>query len=226
MGALRRGKVGVRLVVALSVVGLAACSMSTGASAPTSSAVVSSSSSGLAGDGSVGGDSGESSATASASSSVRVVAPKPPTSSVAVQQRDGVCPWIATQTAADLEGNRIGQVIVSRRGSVVLGCEFHFDTNWGPDRVTLRITATSYGDSVAARNAMIRLGLAGRNASGQPSIAPGVDGIRYQTELDASDATPDWAFSFAKGRTVVTVKTDQDRSTNAYNIGLALLSEF
>jgi hypothetical protein len=137
---------------------------------------------------------------------------------------DGPCPWIPTQQAADLEGNRIGQVEVSSAAGRVTGCVFHFDTNWGADHIVMSITRTEYADDTAARNAMIRLGSAGSNAAGQPGLAPGVDGIRYQTTFYAPDGASDWAFSFAKGKQVVTVKTNQDDvSANAYNVAVAIV---
>ena len=90
----------------------------------------------------------------------------------------------------------------------------------------MSISVEQFADATMAYNAMVRLGEAGGNASGQPKIAPGVDGIRYQTSFYPPDGTSDWAFSFAKGSRVVTIKTDQTTSAYAYNVGVSIVSKF
>ena len=143
----------------------------------------------------------------------------PSTVSGVTGEADQACPWIATNTAAALEGNLIGRVVTTRKNGLVVACTFHFDTNWGPDRVTLQITSTTYSDPETARNAMIRLGEAGDQPAGEPNLIPRVDGIRYQTAFYPPDGSRDWACSFAKDNAVVTVKTDQTNTSNdAYGI--------
>jgi hypothetical protein len=136
------------------------------------------------------------------------------------------CPWIDRQTAADLEGNRIGKVLVTTRGGAPVRCEFHFDTAWGADRIVMEIAVQRYSDPTAARNAMIRLSRVNPGAIGERDFAPGVDGVRYRTPFYPPDAGTDWAFSFAAGITVVTVRTDQTASDPAHNVAAEIVGRF
>lgn len=94
----------------------------------------------------------------------------------------------------------------------------------------MEITATHYPNTNSARNAMITHATksAGPHGEvdGQPAIRPGVDGVRFQTSFYPPDGNTDWAFSFAENATLVTIKTDQQGSAYAYNVGLEIVDEF
>lgn len=142
-----------------------------------------------------------------------------------VTRRDGVCPFIGTQDAADREGNRIGRVVVLRQRSHVVGCEFYFDPNWGYPRMTMRISSARYHSTSAAYTAMVRTGT--RAAIGVHDLVPGVDAVLYQTRFYAPDGDHDWACTFAKGTTVVTVVTDQtNTSEDARSVASAIAPRF
>ncbi|MCL2780334.1 MAG: hypothetical protein FWD74_02375 [Actinomycetia bacterium] len=160
-----------------------------------------------------------------------VPAPSPPPTTAInlgpTRSADGDCPFIDTQTAADLEGNRIGRVVVlSQRGKPV-GCQFHFDTNWGPPRMTMQILAKTFHTETDAYNAMVHAG--GPNAIGVRNLIPGVDAVLYQTTFYEPDGDQDWACAFAKGVRMVTVKTDQSVSSgyqDARNVAAAIAPKF
>jgi hypothetical protein len=82
-------------------------------------------------------------------------------------------------------------------------------------------------DALTAHNAMVRIAEKGSQPIGIPSLAPGTEGILYRTSFYPPDGDRDWACIFRKGRTVVTVKTDQnDTSFNAEQIGIAVSATF
>jgi len=101
-------------------------------------------------------------------------------------------------------------------------CRFYFDTAWGAPRMTLQTTTKVYPDANTARNAMIKTGEAGGNVDGEPGLAPGVDGVVFQTSFYPPDGAKDWACAFAKGDIVVTVNTDQTQSS-FYALSIAKL---
>lgn len=134
------------------------------------------------------------------------------------------CPYIDIPTAQDLEGNRIADHWVLRAGGKVVGCRFQFWTN---DHAVLEITSERFHTPTDAYNAMVRTGQRGHNIEGAKNLVPGVDGVLYQTTFYAPDGNNDWACTFAKGPVVVTVKTDQDNtSQNARNLATAIASRF
>ena len=142
-----------------------------------------------------------------------------------VARQDGPCPFIGTQDAADLEGNRIGRVVVVRQRGTAVGCEFYFDPNWGYPRMTMRISSTRYHSGQAAYTAMVRAAPPG--AIGVRDLVPGVDAVLYRTRFYAPDGDHDWACTFAEGTTVVTVVTDQtNTSEDARNVAAAVAPRF
>jgi hypothetical protein len=135
------------------------------------------------------------------------------------------CPYVDTDAAADAEGNRIGTVSVLTVRGKPMGCRFRFA--YADNHYTLEITSARYADPTAAYNAMVQRGRAGGQVTGVPGLAPGVDAVLYRTPFYPPDGGRDWACTFAKGSTMVTVKTDQnDTSRDAENVARLIVSRF
>ena len=134
------------------------------------------------------------------------------------------CPYIDTQTAANLEGNRIYRTATST-GAGPVTCRFYF---WCCDfHATLEIQPVTYPSADAAYNAMVLAGKRGTNVTGVPGLIPGVDAVLYQTPFYGRDDGRDWAAAFAKGTTMVIVRTDQtDVSYNARRIAATIAPRF
>jgi hypothetical protein len=136
----------------------------------------------------------------------------------------GDCPYLDVPTAQDEEGNRIGSTVVLKAGGRVVGCRFSY---YYDNHVVLEITSVRFRSATFAYNAMVRLGQAGSHQIPVRGLAPGVDGVLYQTTFNPPDGNLDWACSFATGDTVVTVKTDQKNvSFNARNIAMTIAPKF
>jgi hypothetical protein len=133
------------------------------------------------------------------------VPPAPPDAPLPAGYRDAECPYLDRQTAQDLEGNRISRVAVGPAHPV--SCRFYF---WCCDyHATLDIAPTIFPNADAAYNAMVRTGQSGGNVQPAADLAPGVDGVLYQSLFYGPDGAKDWACAFAAGRTMVVVRTDQ-----------------
>ena len=151
------------------------------------------------------------------------VSPAPPGAALPAGYRDAECPYLPRQTAENLEGNRISRVAVSLTHPV--GCRFYF---WCCDfHATLEITPTLFPTPDAAYNAMVRTGESGRNVQPAAGLAPGVDGVLYQTQFYGPDGARDWACALAVGRTLVVLRTDQSRvSLDARRVAQAIAGRF
>ena len=58
-------------------------------------------------------------------------------------------------------------------------------------------------------------------------FVPGVDGVCFRTKFFGPDGGRDWAFVFAKGRTLVVVRTQRtDTSRNAVYLAQAIAAKF
>jgi len=195
-----------------------------GHSAPTAGSATSpSSSTPPAG---LGGGAGETSVPASSARPSRTAtAARPPVPARVTEQDAAACPFVDTQAAVDAEGNRVSRITVLVQAKKVIGCRYYF---WCCDfHATMEMVATGYPDTTTAYNVMVRLGQAGAQTEGVPGLAPGVDGVLYRTSFYQPDGKTDWACSFAAGKTVVTVKTDQnDTSHDALNVAKLLVPHF
>jgi len=70
-------------------------------------------------------------------------------------------------------------------------------------------------------------GQAGSQVQGKPAIVPGVDAVLYRTKFFGPDGARDWACVFAKGKVMVTVRTQRtDTSLNALLIAQAIAAKF
>jgi hypothetical protein len=160
------------------------------------------------------------------------VAPLPPGRN-ATGEKDARCPYIHTglnqeQTAlpnmTDLEGNRIYRTTILTRLTPV-GCRFYFIH--APFEATADIEPYRFATAAQARRAMIDVATSGRDANGRPNFAAGVDGILFRTSFFGPDGGRDWAFVFAKGRTLVIVHTQETKnSLSAELIAEAIVGRF
>ncbi len=139
-------------------------------------------------------------------------------------EREGPCPYIATQDAADTEGNRIYRTTTITALHPV-GCRFYF---WCCDyHAIMDIVPQTFGTPTDAYNAMVRTGEAGTNVTGIASLVPGVSAVLYQTKFYGPDGATDWACTFAKGKIMITVHTNQnDVSFNAKQLAQLIAPRF
>jgi hypothetical protein len=151
------------------------------------------------------------------------VAGLPPGAAPPPGEREATCPYISTQSAADTEGNRIYRTTVIT--SDPAGCRFYF---WCCDyHAVMDIVPRTFASPLEAYNAMVRTGRAGSNAIGVKALVPGVSAVLYQTKFYGPDGPTDWACTFAKGATMVTVHTNQnDVSFNAKQLAALIAPRF
>jgi hypothetical protein len=147
-----------------------------------------------------------------------------PGSALPAGEADGTCPYIATQDAAGIEGDRIYRTTVLHSLTPV-GCRFYF---WCCDYEAIAdIVPMTFATAADAYSAMVATGNAGANVSGVKNLVPGVDAVLYQTEFYGPDGATDWAATFAKGRVMVTVHTQQkDISFNAKSFAATIAPKF
>jgi hypothetical protein len=148
----------------------------------------------------------------------------PPGAAPARGEREATCPYISTQDAAETEGNRIYRTTIITSAHPV-GCRFYF---WCCDfHATMDIVPRAFASPLEAYNAMVRTGEAGAKAIGVRALVPGVSAVLYQTKFYGPDGATDWACTFAKGRTMVTVHTNQnDVSFNAKQLAALIAPRF
>jgi hypothetical protein len=139
-------------------------------------------------------------------------------------EREATCPYISTSNAAATEGNRIYRTTIITKTHPV-GCRFYF---WCCDfHATMDIVPQTFATPLEAYNAMVRTGEAGSNVMGVKALVPGVSAVLYQTKFYGPDGATDWACTFAKGKTVVTVHTNQnDVSFNAKQLAALVAPRF
>lgn len=116
-------------------------------------------------------------------------------------QRVAECPYIASQSVADIVGSHVYRTLVNSVGD----CRFYFYS--APYDAIADITVVTYPSAADATDAMTRIALKGTETSSQPNIAPGIDGALFRTAFLARDNGQDWACAFAKGPKLVLVRT-------------------
>jgi len=164
--------------------------------------------SGLAGDGE-----------GSAPRSTIVTTPRPSlTTPHGVREVDGSCPYIGASAFADAEGDRVGRVTVLQSRPV--GCRFYFQ--YDPTALVGEITVNVFRTPTEAYNAMVL------SAKGHPEVQSYTDvgngAVAFQTPLQG---TATWQCVFARGRSVVTVRTRQPYpALNAVNLARELVPKF
>jgi len=175
-------------------------------SPPASSSPASSQPTGLAGGG------GEQTSPASTEPTM----PRPSLSTAGnVKEKPGSCPYISAARFADIEGDRVGRVTVLQSRPV--GCRFYFQ--YDPSAIVGEITVARYGSATEAYNAMVR------SAAGHPEVQSdagiGDGAVAFRTPLQGNRT---WQCVFAKGTSVVTVRTRQPYpALNAFLLARAIV---
>ena len=143
--------------------------------------------------------------------------PHPSLSSAASRVREvaGTCPYISAKRFADIEGDRVGRVTVLQSRPV--GCRFYFQ--YDPDTIVGEITVARFGTATEAYNAMVR------SARGHPEVQSdagiGAGAVAFRTPLQGNRS---WQCVFAKGTSVVTVRTRQPYpALNAFLLARAIV---
>lgn len=156
----------------------------------------------------LGGGGGEQ---ASAPRSTIMTTPKPSLSTPhGVKEVAGTCPYISNQAFADGEGDRVGRVTVLQTKPV--GCRFYFQ--YDSSAVIGEIDIDTFGTATEAYNAMVLSAKGHPEVQSNPSIGDGA--VAFQTPLQGTNA---WQAVFAKGTSVVTVRTRQPYpALNALNL--------
>ncbi|PZS17424.1 MAG: hypothetical protein DLM57_08365 [Pseudonocardiales bacterium] len=158
------------------------------------------------------------------------VAPLTPGQSPSAGEVEKPCPYILSSfeqgpnSMADLEGDRVYRTTVLTATKPV-GCRFYF---WAsPYEAISEITARTFPTSLEAHNAIVLTGQTGTQAEGRRDIVPGVDAVLFRTTFFGPDQARDWACVFAKGKIMVTVRTQRkDTSLNALLIAQAIAAKF
>jgi hypothetical protein len=157
----------------------------------------------------LGGGGGEQ--TSSAPRSTVLTTPRPSLSTPhGVREVTGTCPYISNQAFADGEGDRVGRVTVLETKPV--GCRFYFQ--YDDSAVIGEIDIETFPTSTQAYNAMVLSASGHPEVQADPSIGAGA--VAFQRDLQGTDA---WQCVFAKGSSVVTVRTRQPYpALNALNL--------
>lgn len=159
--------------------------------------------------------------------------PLPPGTPVHQGEKDHSCPYIRTGldvdagggvNLADLEGDRVYRNTILTEYHPV-GCRFYFYAP--PYPAEAEIQPHTFATPTDAFDAMIRTAHTGRNLITEKNFVHGLTGICFQTKFFAQDGNQDWAFVFAKGKTMVVVYTFQtNTSRNALYIAQAIAKKF
>ncbi|MEO7286332.1 MAG: hypothetical protein ABI140_05375 [Jatrophihabitantaceae bacterium] len=159
----------------------------------------------------LGGGGGEQTSPSTAPRSTILTTPQPSLSTPnGVKEADGSCPYISDQAFADGEGDRVGRVTVLQ--SKPVGCRFYFQ--YDSSVVIGEIDVEVFGTATQAYNAMVL------SAKGHPEVqsdpAIGAGAVAFQRDLQGAKT---WQCVFAKGTSVVTVRTRQPYpALNALNL--------
>jgi hypothetical protein len=132
-----------------------------------------------------------------------------------VKETPGACPYLSAARFAGLEGDRVGRVTVLQSRPV--GCRFYFQ--YDPATVVGEITVARFGTATEAYNAMV--GSARGHPEVQSDAGIGDGAVAFQTPLQGSRS---WQCVFAKGTSVVTVRTRQPYpALNAFLLARAIV---
>jgi hypothetical protein len=159
--------------------------------------------------------------------------PLPPGVAPGKHEKDHPCPYIKTglnvtddsgPNLADLEGDRVYRNTILTNLHPV-GCRFYFYAP--PYAAIAEIQPHTFKTPTEAYNAMILTARTGHNLIPEQNFAPGATGICFQTKFFREDGNQDWAFVFAKGKTMVVVHAFQtNTSRNAFYIARAIAKKF
>ena len=135
-----------------------------------------------------------------------------------VREVAGSCPYITAQAFANAEGDRVGRVTVLQSRPV--GCRFYFQ--YDPSQLVGEITVEVFGTPTEAYNAMVLSARGHPEVQSYPDVGDGA--VAFQTPLRGS---PAWQCVFARGRSVVTVRTQQPYpALNAVNLAREIAPKF
>ena len=135
-----------------------------------------------------------------------------------VREVAGTCPYISAQAFADAEGDRVGRVTVLQSRPV--GCRFYFQ--YVPSQLIGEITVEVFRTPTEAYNAMVLSSRGHPEVQSYPDVGDGA--VAFQTPLRGS---PAWQCVFARGRSVVTVRTQQPYpALNAVNLAREIAPKF
>ncbi len=146
----------------------------------------------------------------------RTTAPSKPAK---VREISKACPYISNNAEQIAEGKKVGRSTVLTTTPV--GCRFYLAY---PDyHAVAEITVKKYPTELSAFNTVARTG--GSTAQSTPGVGDGA--VLYRTRFYPPDGNRDWACIFAKGKTVVTVRTDATMSSvDARNVAVAIVGKF
>ena len=159
-------------------------------------------------------------ATAKTTTAARTTARKTtPSKAAKVREISKACPYISNNDEEIAEGKKVGRSTVLTTSPV--GCRFYLAY---PDyHAVAEITGKKYPTELSAFNTVARTG--GSTAESTPGIGDGA--VLYRTRFYPPDGNRDWACIFAKGKTVVTVRTDATMSSvDARNVAAAIVGKF
>ena len=129
-------------------------------------------------------------------------------------EKPGDCPYISAADFADLEGDRVGRVTLL--SSRPVGCRFYFP--YDPAAIVGEITVARFRTATDAYNAMVGSARNHPEVQSDAGIADGA--VAYRTDLQG---TQTWQCVFAKGTSVVTVRTRQPYpALNAFSLARAI----
>lgn len=204
---------GVGLVLAVLLTG---CTGSTTTADPVPTSTTSSAPSSADTGSGLAGGGGE---VSSAPRSTIMTTPKPSLSTPnGVKEVDGTCPYISGQDFADGEGSRVGRVTLLE--SKPVGCRFYFQ--YDVNAVVGEIDVATFKTDVQAYNAMVGSARGHPEVQSDPNIGDGA--VAFQRTLQGTNA---WLCVFAKGSTVVTVRTRQPYpALNALNLARTIAPRF
>jgi hypothetical protein len=159
--------------------------------------------------------------------------PLPPGTPAPHGERDHSCPYIRTGlnvdagggvNLADLEGDRVYRNTILT-GYHPVGCRFYFYAP--PYAAVAEIQPHLFKTARQAYDAMILTARTGHNLIPEKNFVKGLTGICFQTKFFVEDGERDWAFVFAKGKTVVVVYAFQtNTSRNALYVARAIAKKF
>ncbi|MDT4918892.1 MAG: hypothetical protein QOH89_3592 [Pseudonocardiales bacterium] len=159
--------------------------------------------------------------------------PLPPGTPAPKGERDHSCPYIKAGlnvtddtgvNLANLEGDRVYRITLLTDLHPV-GCRFYFYAP--PYAAIAEIEPHRFKSAHEAYDAMILTARTGHNLIPEKNFVHGLTGICFQTKFFAEDGARDWAFVFAKGKTMVVVYAFQtNTSRNALYIARAIAGKF
>jgi len=131
-----------------------------------------------------------------------------------VKEASGTCPYISSKAWADGEGSRVGRVTLLQTKPV--GCRFYFE--YDQNVIVGEIDMARFATATQAYNAMVG------SAKGHPEVQSdrsiGAGSVAFQTPLQGIRT---WQCVFAKGTSVVTVRTRQPYpALNAFLLARAI----